>query len=212
MDAIHLQDRFHWGLNRVANILGRVTDAYRVHGVSEPLARSNRYLQMKAAFSRADGNFDQPVGYGVALWRGFFDASYTKVGDYLVQGDEVWFVAAQQGLLPVLCVKTNRVISITRKVTPTTGISSDTASISSTINVISQWPASLLGTGTEGKSPSRLPGDTTISSVIALLPSTHEQILQPTDIVTDERGATSIVVAAELSDLGWRLNVRHITT
>jgi hypothetical protein len=212
MDVFHLQDRLYWGLNRAANILGRLTDAYRVHGVSEPLARSNRYLQMKAAFSRADGNFDQPLGYGVALWRGFFDASYTRVGDYLVQGDDVWFVAAQQSLLPVLCVKANRVISITRKVIPTTGTSSDSASLNSTINVISQWPASLLGTGTEGKSPTRLPGDTPISSVIALLPSTHEQILRPTDIMTDEQGTTGIIVGAELSDLGWRLNVRHITT
>lgn len=212
MDADHLQDRLYWGLNRAANVLGRVTDAYRASGVSDPLDRSNRYLQLRAAFSRVDGNFTQPVGYGIGVWRGYFDASYTRVGDYLVREHDVWFIAAQHCLLPVLCVKTNRVITITRQVTPITGTSYDLASANSTISVISRWPASLLGTGTEGKSPTGLPSDTAIPNVIALLPATHDQVLQPTDIVIDEHGTTGIVVAAELSDLGWRLNVRHVTT
>jgi hypothetical protein len=211
MDVSHLQDRLYWGLNRAANILGRETDAYRSIEDFNPIERSNRYMRLRAAFSRADGNFAQSVGYGVALWRGHFDASYTKVGDYLVQENDIWFIAAQQSLLPVLCIKTNHVISITRLIIPTTGASNDTAGTNSTVSVISRWPASLLGTGTEGKPPTHLPGDTTIPNVIALLPSTHKQIVQPTDIVTDEHGSTGIVVAAELGDLGWRLNVRQVT-
>lgn len=212
MDAGRLQDRIYWGLNRTANILGQVADAYRANGTSDPLDRSNRYLRLHAAFSRADGNFTQPIGYEVAVWRGHFDASYTQVGDYLVRKKEIWFIAAQHSLLPVLCVRTNHVISITRQTVPITGASNDPTSATSTINVISRWPASMLGTGTEGRSPTQLPGDTRIPNVIALLPSTHDQILQPADIVTDENGTTGIVVAAEISDLGWRLNVRNVTT
>jgi len=212
MDADYLQDRLYWGLNRTANILGRTTDAYRACGVTDPLDRSNRYLQLRAAFSRADGNFTQPVGYDVPVWRGHFDASYTQVGDYLVHGSEVWFIAAQHSLLPILCVKTNRIISITRLTTPYTEPSTIPSNASATINVISDWPASLLGIGAQGKTPTRLPGDTAIPNVTALLPSTHGQILQPTDIVTDEHGTTGTIVAAELSDLGWRLNIRHVTT
>ena len=213
MEVGHLQDRLYWGLNRTANILGRVTDAYRPVGVSEPVSRSNRYLQLRAAFSRADGNFDQAVGYGVALWRGHFDASYTNVGDYLVQGDETWFIASQQSLLPVLCVKTNRVISISRQLSPSTGTTYDpTTGATSPISVISRWPVSMLGTGTEGKSTAQLPGDTGIPSCIVLLPSVHEQILQPADIVVDEYGMRGVIVASELSGLGWRLNIRQVTT
>jgi hypothetical protein len=212
MDANRLQDRLYWGLNRAASILGRKTDAYRAKGTSDPLARSNRYLQLRAAFSRADGNFAQPVGYEVAIWRGHFDASYTRVGDYLVYQDEVWFIAAQQSLLPVLCVKTNRVVSVSRLLIPSTGTSSNLTPGDTTINVISNWPASLLGIGTEGRSASQLPGDTKIPTMIALLPSTHGQNLQPADIITDEHGTTGIVVTAELSALGWRLNVRNVTT
>src|SRR6267154_1317707 len=106
MDVQRLQDRCYWGLNRVANKVGRVTDAYRANGASNPLDRSNRFLQLRAAFSRADGRFTQPVGFADALWRGYFDASYTHVGDYLVHQREVWFIAAQNSLLPILCVRT----------------------------------------------------------------------------------------------------------
>jgi hypothetical protein len=212
MDANRLQDRIYWGLNRTARVLGRETDAYRSVGIDRPLSHSNRYLHLRAAFSRADGNFAQFVGYGIALWRGHFDAAYTRVGDYLVQGADTWFIAAQQSLLPVLCVKANRVISVSRAIPLGTTSSPAPASAETTVPIISEWPASVLGTSVEGKSPTHLPGDVTISNAIVLLPSCHEQILQPTDMITDQNGSNSIVTAAELSDLGWRLNVRRITT
>jgi hypothetical protein len=212
MDVNHLQDRLDWALNRAANIMGRVTDAYRPVGISDPLDRSNRYLQLRAAFSRADGNFARSVGYGVAIWRGMFDASYTRVGDYLVQGHDIWFIVEQQYLLPILCVRTNRVISITRQTAPSTTTSTSAVNASSMVTVISQWPASVLGTGAEGKSPTGLPGDTTIAKSVALVPSVHGQTLLPTDMVTDDLGINSVVVAAELTNLGWRLIVRQVTT
>jgi hypothetical protein len=211
MDADRLQDRLYWGLNRMANKMGQVTDAYRSNGISDPLNRSNRFLQLRAAFSRADGHFTQPVGYEVALWRGYFDASYTRVGDYLVHQNEVWFIAAQHSLLPVLCVRTNRIISITRQVTPATGTPTSSATAATSITVISEWPASVLGTAPQGRPLTDLPGDTRIPTAVALLPHTHGQILQSADVVTDELGRAAIVVATELSDLGWRLNIRDIT-
>src|SRR5271165_30189 len=212
MDANRLQDRIDWGLNRSAAALGQMTDAYRAKGGFHPLARSNRYLKLPAAFGRVDGNLNQPVGYGVAVWRGYFDASYTRVGDYLVQDRNTWFIAAQQCLLPILCVKTNRTISISRQPLPGTPILGSNSTQDPTICMISEWPASLLGIGTDGRFATRLPGDTAVTNMVALLPSTHEQILQPTDIVTDENGMAYIIVAAERSDLGWRLSVRGIST
>ena len=67
-----------------------------------------------AAFTVPDGKFAKPNGYGAALWYGVFDAAYTRPGDYLVQDSGTWFVAAQQPLLPVLCVQTNRIVSFVR--------------------------------------------------------------------------------------------------
>jgi hypothetical protein len=211
MDAYHLEDRLHWGLNRVANVIGRDTEAFRPKGLSSPLHQSNRYLRLPAAFSRADGNFNQPMEYGDALWRGYFDAAYTRVGDYLVQDKGIWFVVAQARLLPILCVKANTVISVVRPtsaMSPTDGSANDVACS----QVVSRWPASWLGIHVEGRSPTRLPGDTAIPTSIVLLPAVHGRILLPTDIITDSHGNSAMVIAAELGDFGWRLNIRRITT
>ncbi len=212
MDVSRLQDRLYWGLNRAANVLGHPTDAYRPTGMLNPVDRSNRFLRLPAAFSRADGNFSQPVGYGVAIWRGHFDASYTIVGDYLVQATNTWFIAAQQSLLPVLCVLTNRIVSISRLGTPAMVDSSGSVAQDSAMSILSNWPASMLGTGVDGKPSAQLPGDTTTPSCVVLLPAVHGQVLQPADVITDEYGTRGLIVSAELTSLGWRLNVRQAST
>ena len=208
MNADLLRDRFHWGLNRAANVLGSPTEAYRPSGVSNPLDRANRYLRLHAAFSRADGNFDQPVGYGTATWRGYFDASYTRAGDYLVQGRDIWFIAAQDSILPLLCVKTNQIISVSRSVTPVTAPSAGPIMA----QIITHWPASVLGTDSSSKPAAQLPGDTTTANWTVLMPLVRGQVLQSADIVSMADGVTGVIAAAEKSNLGWRLRVRQVTT
>ena len=119
MDPAHLQDRIHWALNTAARAIGIQTDAYRPSAVSEPLDPVNRFLRLRAAFTAPDGRFARPNAYGDALWHGVFDAAYTRPGDYLVQEGAIWFIAAQQRLLPVLCVRTNRVVAFWRPAAPT---------------------------------------------------------------------------------------------
>lgn len=212
MNVEHLQDRIYWGLNRAANILGQSTDAYRPTGPADPLERSNRYLQLKAAFSRSDGSFTKAVGYDSPCWQGYFDASYTLVGDYLVQGGNIWFIIAQQSLLPLLCVKTNRVLSITRSAPPDTGQAYGSGSSFPREDILTNWPASLLGIGGREKSPAQLPGDIALETWTALLPSVNDRTILVSDVVTDEYGTKGVVAGAELTELGWRLNVRRIST
>ena len=89
---------------------GTTTSAYRPRGAESPLSARNRFLRLHAAFSGLDGRFARPNGYGNALWYGVFDAAYTLPGDYLVQQDSTWFIAAQQKLLPVwICTGGNPV-------------------------------------------------------------------------------------------------------
>src|SRR6476469_459057 len=114
MQPAQLQDRIHRGWNAAARAIGADTDAYRPRGPSEPLARTNRFLRLRAAFTAPDGRFVRPNSYGDALWYGIFDAAYTQPGDYLVQQESVWFIAAQQRMLPVLCVQTDRIVSFWR--------------------------------------------------------------------------------------------------
>ena len=125
----------------------RRTDAYRPRGTSEPLSRANRFLRLPAAFTGPDGKFAKPNGYGDALWFGVFDAAYTRPGDYLVQDSGTWFVAAQQPLLPVLCVQTNRTVSFMRPAAPG-GVGINTyggVALSTATPLIGGWPASVLG-------------------------------------------------------------------
>ena len=114
MDSVRLEDRIRWGLNVAARTTGATTSAYRPHGMADPLAPGNRFLRLHAAFSGLDGKFTRPNGYGSSLWCGIFDAAYTRPGDYMMQCDATWFIAAQQRLLPVLCVQANRTVSFTR--------------------------------------------------------------------------------------------------
>lgn len=214
MDAVRLQDRIRWGLNVAARSLGRSTDAYRPRGPLDPLDPVNRYLRLHAAFTPPDGSFSRPNGYAAALWQGLFDAAYTCVGDYLVQPEGTWFVAAQQALLPVLCVHTTRVVSFARPAAPSSSGVNSYGGVTSVTNtpLLTNWPASVVGASGGGTPAADLPTDASVPYWTVLLPATSGIKLQLSDVMTDDLGRNAVVAAAELSDLGWRLSVKQATT
>ncbi len=214
MDSNTLQDMISRGLGTAARVLGGPTDAYRPVQASSPLAPENRYLRLPAAFSAPDGRFRQPDPYGAALWHGVFDAAYTLPGDYLVQGSQTFFIAAQQPLLPVLCVKANRIVSFARAAAPTAaGANAYGGFIEATASpLMTGWPANVLGLGGRGKPEADLPGDESIPLWTVLMPAWPGVYLRPADLMTDDLGRNSVVAAAELSELGWRLTVRQAIT
>ena len=214
MDPIHLEDRIRWGLNVAARATGITTDAYRPRDAEHPLAAPNRYLRLPATFSGFGGSFDRPTGYGNALLHGIFDASYTKPGDYLKQGDIVWFIASQERLLPILCVRTNRVISFVRPTSPSTsGVNAYGGVTAATVGpLMTQWPASVLAASREARPMAALPGDTMTSNWTVLLPAHPRVILKTGDLMSDDIGRNGVVVTTELTSLGWRLTVRQATT
>lgn len=214
MDSVRLEDRMRWGLNVAARAIGTTTSAYRPRGAESPLAAQNRFLRLQAAFSGLDGKFVRPNGYGNALWCGVFDAAYTLPGDYLVQHDATWFIAAQQKLLPVLCVRTNRIISFTRPAAQTsTGVNTYGGVTAANVTpLMSNWPASVLVESREGRSLADLPNDTSVSYWTVLLPACPGVVLQTADLMSDDLGHNGVVATTELTDLGWRLAVRQATT
>src|SRR5579875_583148 len=118
MDPNLLQDAISRGMGVAARALGQSCDAYRPSGPGNPLGIANRYLRLPASFNAQDPSYARPNGYGRALWFGVFDAAYTQPGDYLVGPMGTYFIAAQQALLPVLCVQTNRVLNALRPAAP----------------------------------------------------------------------------------------------
>ena len=214
MDPAHLQDRIHWALNTAARAIGIQTDAYRPSGVSEPLDPVNRFLRLRAAFTSADGRFARQNAYGDALWHGVFDAAYTRPGDYLVQDRAIWFIAAQQRLLPVLCVRTNRVVTFWRPAAPTnTGVNTyGGVTIATNAPLLTNWPANVLGASARGQPQSDLPSDSSIPYWTVLLPAISGVILRPSDLMTDDLDRHAVVAAAELTELGWRITAKQATT
>lgn len=212
MDQRKLQDRLDWGLNRAARVIGRSTDAFRPVGATDPISSETRYLRLPAAFSALDGSFSKAVGYGQALWRGYFDRAYTRAGDYLVQDVGTWFIASQQDLLPIVCVKTNCILSVSRILPPESGAVYGSGVPGSRITILAEWPGSMFSVKSGEVPRSGLPTDLPAPGWTCLLPIGHDQVIRASDIVDDASGISSIVLSAELSDLGWRLNIRQIST
>lgn len=214
MRSDHLEDLIHWGMNTAARAIGAETDAYRPSGPNNPMAPSNRFLRLPASFSGSDGSYKRPSSYGQPICYGTFDAAYTRAGDYLQQDQGVWFIAAQRCLLPVLCVRTNRVVSFVRPSAPSTAGSSTYGGVTAanTTSLMAQWPASMLSLSREVRSLAALPADSPASLWTVLLPAWPGVVLRTGDLMSDDLGRSGTVSTTELTDLGWRLAVRQVTT
>ncbi len=214
MDEFTLQDRISRGLGVAARRIGASTDAFRPHDVADPLAMSNRFLRLSAAFSALDGRFARSNPYGAPLWHGVFDAAYTRPGDYLVQPRGTWFIAAQQPLLPVLCVRAERVVSFSRPAAPARiGIENyGGVTRQAIMPLLTRWPASVLTGSAAARPTADLPADADASIWTVLLPAVNNVVLRSSDLMNDDLGRFGVVTAAELTELGWRLQVRQVTT
>lgn len=204
MHLHRLQDVISRGLGTAARHIGATCHAFRPSSAIEPLAPENRYLRLTAAFTQDNLSFRSPVGYGHATWSGIFDSAYTRPGDYLTGPAGIFFISAQQALLPTICVLATRTVSITRAIAPdVVGINPYGGLVSSTATpVITAWPASILFAGSGA--PGDLPGDASVPTWTILLPSTPAP-LKSADLVADDRGFSYVISSAELTSLGWRI-------
>jgi len=214
-----LQDLIQRGLGHAARVIGGSCDAYRPNGAHEPLSRANRYLRLTAAFAPPSGGFARPGGYGEVTWQGIFDAGATRVGDYLVDesaasGRAVWFIAAQQPLLPVLCVRADRRVTFARPAAATMVGSNAYGGLTtaSAQDLMRAWPVSVTAAAGHGGERVGLPGDGSGATWHVLLPAFGGVTLRNGDLMTDDLGRAGVVGSAELSDLGWRLVVRQAAT
>jgi hypothetical protein len=202
MDARILQDRISKGMGVAARRSGVAAGLFRPKGIVAPLSARNKVIELPVVFLPNGG----AVSYGQALWRGIYDASYSRAGDYLVGLERTFFVACQLPGLPVECVLTNRVISIVRPLPAVqsgySGFFAEPGAV-----VITQWPASLLESGGHGN-PGE-PGKARLGNWTLLLPS-GIAAPQVGDVVNDDLGGVYAVGIAEQGALGWRLLVRQV--
>lgn len=213
MSQAHLQDRHTYALGVAGRHLGTWADAYRPAHPLEPFKDEFRFMKLPAAFVPARGGAQQTNLYGDPFWHGLFDASYTRPGDYLRCRTGVYFIASQLPLLPLLCVMTNRTVSLVRpnpqsapSANPYGGYSwgNDTA-------LMTGWPASVVTNTRYGQPEGKLPTDQPVSYLTVLMPRIEPVTLETGDMLTDDLGRQAVLVAAELTELGWRLIAKVIT-
>ncbi len=207
-------DLIRQGLGLAARGAGDWCDLYRPKDSSAPLASGNRILRLPAAFV-ATHDPTAPVPYGDVLWNGIFDAAYARAGDYLVGYDGLFFIASAPRLGPVLCVKTNRTVTLTRPSgSGVAGLSRYGGVLAAQATpLMSGWPASVLGSRRDG-GRGALPGDAQglpggAGGWEMLLPQASGVVLRPGDLVSDELGRMAVLSSAELTALGWRLFARQ---
>jgi hypothetical protein len=209
-----LVNRWQRGLGAAARRIGAMYDAYRPRTAIDPLAMDHRFLTLPVAFDAPDGGFHaQP--HGDVFWNGIFDAAYTVPGDYLKGAQGVFFVAAQMPFLPVVCVRANRTISLSRPVGPArAGVNVYGGLVRSSEEVLLRaWPVSLVvASGRVGHDDVGLPGDGGSGQFTLLLPCLPDGVSTPlaSDLVRDDVGGGYVVSAAEQNAMGWRLSLRQV--
>ena len=213
MDGQKLQDRLYLGLGASARHIGRQADAFRPKGPLQPLHKANRFLRLPATFVSAKGNSGRTNLFGDPLWYGIFDASYTRPGDYIVLESGTYFIVSQEPLLPVLCVKANRTISIVQPNVQSGPAGNAYGGFTSGgyATLIDAWPASVLGENRTSASSVDLPTDQAVPYWNILLPGLAYPVVSPGDRITDDLGRSAIVAGTELSDLGWRISAKMAT-
>lgn len=209
-------DALRRGMGRVGATIGTWCDAYRARGPGPAVDGANRFLRLQAAFVPASG---KPPGFGLTMWHGMFDAAYTRVGDYIVRDDSragaadggVWFVASQEALSPVLCVRATRVVDIARPagaalsgVNGYGGVTREAAE-----PLLTGWPVALVAAGGGGTASADLPSDVPAGSWQVLLPFLPGVVPRNGDVISDDLGRSAVIATAELTAAGWRLVARQ---
>ena len=187
---------------------------------------------IRAAFNAGDNTYKQPNLPGDPTWYGDFDARVTQSGDYLIHSDssdDIKFIAAQQSLLPIICIDCNQSVRLIRPATQSasgttavgalsySGICASPAESTTVIGtdptdnggIAVGWPCSILFGGRTEKAGANLPTDVKNTGWRILLPLSVPITFMQGDILVDESGRRFSVQGAEQSDTGWRLNTQE---
>lgn len=212
MDGLTLQDRIFYGRGKVAQHIGLPCDVYRPNNATAPL--SNQVTRLNVALNAADSKYTKPNLYNKPVFYADLDGRQTQPGDYLVRVSDgaMFFIAAQQPLLPIVAISCNAQVIVRRQAASTTVGAGPYSGIVNPATILgtvdTPWPASIL-LGGRALAAAGLPADVKESGWRILLPPSVPLTIESDDRLEDERGRGFWVESAELTDLGWRLTVNE---
>jgi hypothetical protein len=206
MNRAELLAKVAAGNAHVAGRVGVVCAVYRPNGVSAPIVSANLIESLPVYLEPAEKLQERPE------WIGTFDFGSTLRGDYVVAVDgTTYFIGAQTGLAPVVCVQTNAILGMMRPAAVSNfGADGYSGVIDSLMeSLISDWPASLVASGRakDGEAIDNM-GLAAWEIMLPALPV----IPLVADLVTDDLGRIFVVTAAERTSLGWLLHVKQASS
>lgn len=207
-----MQDRIYKGRGIAARRLGLPCDIFRPQNPTAPLATP--VGRIPVAFNAGDSKYLKASLYGKPVWYADCDGRLTCPGDYLVRVTDgaIWFIGAQQQLLPIVAIDCNASVSVHR-----TSVSVDCgpqgyAGLQSPPDILgtadSPWPASIL-LGGRALAAIGLPGDVKEGGWRILLPPSVPIPILAGDLMIDDLQRRFAVESAELTDLGWRITANE---
>jgi hypothetical protein len=211
MDGLKLADRLAYGAGCAARRVGFLHDAYRSKKPHYPIDLTNRFLRLSVAYVLPGGSVGAPSGFGVPFRQAWADWSYLQVGDYLVGPEGTVFVAAIEPPKPMLVIMTNTVIDLSRPAAPVLPGSNPYGAVlpTTTTQLLSAFPGSLLVSGLSDRTRAGLPDDTKLPGFVCLLPAAPGVRTMVADIVTDGTGARYVINAVETLSGVLRLSMNQ---
>jgi hypothetical protein len=204
-----IQAKCNYGAGIAARIVGEAVTQFRANNPMAPLDGSGFTSVFNAAFD-ADPllTMTKPALVGRCLFYLIANASNLEVGDYLVGPEGQFFVASLEPLRPPVVIRANAVLSLSR---PEDALQAGLGppggdSVASETTLFAGWPGSVLIAGKSGQGDVDLPGDVGMAGWQILLPYLFGIDIRGSDILTDQAGLRHLVVGAELSPMGWRID------
>lgn len=220
MDAQRINDRIYAGRAKAALRIGFTYRVYRPRSAGDPL--SAYVTSIKAGFNAADNVYAKAGLYGKPVWYADLDGRLTRPGDYLVRAKDetltdIYFIAAQQSLLPIVAIDCPRKLYIEGQPCGSDGTVGATAYSGQAARVAllgakaTPWPCAIF-TGGRVQASIGLPSGVREAAWTVLLPPSVPIVIKSGDLATDDLKRRFAIESAELSDLGWRLMVTEVHT
>lgn len=216
MDAAKLQDKIYAGYGKAAKRIGYVYDVYRPASAADPLTA--KVASLNASFSAQEWSYTRPNLPEKPYWFCLIDGRYTQVGDYLVRGENVYFIGGMQEELPILAVGCNRRVWVTRPASDDDAVgdvgygglcATEDEPVLGSPGGAGGWPCAELFGG-KTRTHAELPASGDEHGFRIWLPVSVPIVITSGDIVVDDLGRRFSVGGAERSEQMWRLDLTEV--
>lgn len=211
MDGPTLQSKLYYGYAKSAQYIGTAFAQYRPTSALNPTTGTPLNASLLASFNAKDMAYSKAQDFAKATWYCLADGTQLNVFDYLV-GEQTYYIAAMQPLLPILAVQCNEVLSITRPQLQTQvgGVTDYEGTVAANETpLMTAWPAAVIQGSKGEKGEVVLPGDVRNAWWAIMLPAASGVTLRSGDLIYSSLNRRYIISSAELTPLGWRITAQQ---